>query len=224
MIAWELIDCAEIPGATEQLRLYRRDQEYSMRLGGTELMTSRVHGSEDALADLACDRVADRPDCRLLIGGLGMGYTLAAALRRLKGDARVLVAELVPAVITWNRGVLAELAGRPLEDPRALVELSDVAALIRTRRQAFDAVLLDVDNGPEGSTRPRNNWLYTAAGLAATAAALKPGGVLAVWSAGPDQSFTPRLRRAGFDARCVRVRARGPRGGARHAIWLAVPR
>lgn len=222
MIAWELLDQAKVPGGVEELRLYRRNRDYSIRLGGYELMTSRVHGSEDALADFACERVADRSGCRLLIGGLGMGFTVAAALRRLQDDARVVVAELVPEVIEWNRGVLADLAGRPLEDPRVQVREIDVAKILRTEHQAYDAVLLDVDNGPAGSTRQQNHWLYTPAGLAATAAALRSGGVLTVWSAGPDRSFSPRLRRAGFNAREIRVRARGLRGGARHTIWLGV--
>lgn len=224
MIAWELLGQAQVPGGTGKLRLYRRGREYSIRLDGYELMTSRVHGSEDALAELACERVADRAGCRLLIGGLGMGFTAAAALRHLKGDAEVVVAELVPEVIEWNRGVLADLADRPLADPRVRVRETDVAALIATAKQAYDAILLDVDNGPEASTRAPNQWLYTPAGLAAIGTALRPKGVLTVWSAGPDRTFTPRLRRAGFNAREIRVRARGVHGGARHTIWLAVER
>ncbi len=221
MIPWELIETAQVPGTGGELSLYKRGEEFSIRVERCELMNSRVYSSEDALAELACARIADRPNPRALIGGLGMGYTLATALRRLGTEARVVVAELVPAVVEWNRGPLSVLAGHPLEDDRVTVREVDIAMILREERRAYDAILLDVDNGPQGLTRPGNDWLYTRAGLDAAFAALLPGGVLAVWSAGPDRAFAQRLRQAGFDVDEVPVRARGPRGGARHTIWLA---
>ena len=221
MIPWQLIDTARAPGNGGELRLYRRDREYSIQVDGNELMNSRAHGSEEALAELACARVADRPSPRVLIGGMGMGYTTAAALRRLGAAGRVVVAELVPAVVEWNRGSLADLAGYPLHDDRVTVREVDVAHVLKTEQLAYDAILLDVDNGPEALTRKGNQWLYGRAGLEAAHAALRPAGVLAVWSAGPDQAFTRRLGQAGFQVQEVRVPARGAAGGSRHTIWLA---
>ena len=222
MIPWELLDKALVPGNSKELRLYRRGREFSIRVHGCELMNSRAHGSEDALAELACARVADRPRPRVLIGGLGMGYTLASALRRLGASARVVVAELVPAVVDWNRGPLADLAGHPLQDTRVTVREIDVARILETEHQAYDAILLDVDNGPDGLTRESNNWLYSRIGLDAAFAALRPAGVLAVWAASHNQSFSRRLKLAGFEVTEVHARARGPHGGAHHTIWLAV--
>jgi spermidine synthase len=221
MIPWGLIDSAQVPGAGGELRLYRRGDEFSIRLERCELMNSRIHGSEDALAEIACARIADRPRPRILIGGLGMGYTLAAALRRLGSGARVIVAELVPAVVEWNRGPIAHLAGHPLEDGRVTVCEVDVVRILKDERQFYDAILLDVDNGPEGLTRQGNDWLYTRAGLETAFSALRPGGVLAVWSAGPNRAFTRRVRMAGFEVSEVQVHTRGPRGGGRHTIWIA---
>ncbi len=221
MIPWKLLDRAPVPGGEGELMLYQRGEEFSIRVTGHgELMNSRAHGSEDMLAQLACARLAGRARPRLLIGGLGMGFTLAAALHELGPDAEVVVAELVPAVIAWNRGALGTLAGNPLLDPRVAVREADIARLLRSERNAFDAILLDVDNGPEGLTRDANDWLYGNAGLAAGFAALRADGILAVWSAGDDRDFTDRLRRAGFEAEEVRVRARISKG-ARHTIWLA---
>lgn len=226
MTPWILVDEATVPGefsgAGGVLRLYRRGDEYSIKAGNCELMNSRVHGSEDALAELACGRVADRAGARMLIGGLGMGYTLAAALRQLGMAATVVVAELVPAVVAWNRGPLAPLAGRPLNDARVQVREQDVGQVMRAERSAFDAILLDVDNGPEGLTRKANDWLYGLEGLEAAYSALRPGGVLAVWSAGPEPVFAQRLRKLGFAVEETRVRAHAARRGARHTIWLAV--
>jgi spermidine synthase len=220
MIPWELIDSAQAPGGGE-LRLYRRGREYSIQVDGNELMNSRVHGSEEALADLACAHIADRPCPRILIGGMGMGYTTAAALHRLGADGRVVVAELVPSVVEWNRGPLADLAGYPLDDCRVTVQEKDVAIVLRSEPKAYDAILLDVDNGPEAMTRRGNAWLYGKSGLETAFAALRPAGVLAVWSAGPDRAFTERLRLAGFEVREVRVPARGKeQGGRQHTIWL----
>jgi spermidine synthase len=222
MIPWKLLDSAKVPGSGEELRLYNRDKEFSIRVNGCELMNSRAHGSEDALAELACAKIADRQHPHVLIGGLGMGYTTAAALRHLKAGSNIVVAELVPAVVEWNRGPLAELAGAPLQDPRVTVREADIAVILRSERRAYDAILLDVDNGPAGLTRKCNDWLYSEAGLASAHSALKPAGVYAVWSAAPDNAFTNRLSRAGFEVSVVNVRSRGSGRGGRHTIWLAI--
>jgi spermidine synthase len=221
MIPWELLDSAPIPESGEVLSLYKRGAEFSIRVDSREVMNSRVHGSEDALAKLAYVRIADRPRPRVLIGGLGMGYTLAAALHRLGAEAKVVVAELVPAVVAWNKGHLADLAGRPLEDRRVTVREVDVAQILKDEPQPYDAIVLDVDNGPEGLIRKGNAWLYARAGLDATFAALRPKGVLAIWSVAPDLIFVQRLRRVGFAVEEVRVRARGSLGGRAHTIWIA---
>ncbi|MFZ5774880.1 MAG: hypothetical protein ACOY3Z_05300 [Thermodesulfobacteriota bacterium] len=221
MIPWQLLDSAPVPDGGAPLTLYRRGEEFSIRVGGYELMNSRLHGSEDALAETTCDRLGARPAPLLLIGGLGMGYTTAAALRRLGSQARVVVAELVPAVIAWNHGVLGALAGHPLDDPRVSVREIDVASLLREEALAYDAILLDVDNGPEGLTRPGNDWLYSHAGLTAARAALASTGILAIWSASAAPAFSKQLRRAGFSVTELPCRARGRQGGSRHMIWLA---
>jgi SAM-dependent methyltransferase len=219
VIPWSQIDTAPVPGGGE-LRLMRRGAEFSIRLGHNELMNSRVGGSEAALANLACERIRACQRPRMLIGGLGMGFTLRAALAALGGEARVVVAELVPAVAAWARGPMAEVFGDSLSDPRVHLREADVGELIRHERSAFDAILLDVDNGPQGLTRAANDGLYDLAGLSAAHAALRPGGVLAVWSSGPDADFSRRLGRAGFEVDEVAVRANGARG-ARHIIWIA---
>lgn len=190
-------------------------------LDTVELMNSRKSGSEEALATLSCQKLRGRPRPHVLSAGLGMGFTLRAALAELDPDARVTVAELVPAVTAWARGPMAEVFAGCLEDPRVSLHDGDVGALIRGQRAAYDAILLDVDNGPEGLTRTANDGLYTEAGLAAARTALRPGGVFAVWSAGPDRRFTERLRRMAFGVEEVAVRARGARGGARHVVWVA---
>jgi spermidine synthase len=221
MIPWIFLDSAPVPGGKGELRLYQRGREHSIMVDGQELMNSRVHSSEDALAELVCARLTGMTAPRMLIGGLGMGYTLGAALSKLGPQAEVLVAELVPAVVEWNRGYLAEFAGYPLQDPRVSVHEVDVALQINAALRDYDAILLDVDNGPAGLSRKSNDRLYNSAGLRAAFNALRPAGVLAVWSAGPDPGFTKRLRQTGFAVDEVRVRARGARGGARHMIWLA---
>jgi spermidine synthase len=221
MIPWELLDVAPVPGAGKELRLYRRGDEYAIRVDNYELMNSYVHGSEEALAELACARIVHRPRPRVLIGGLGMGYTTGAALQRLGAKALVVVAELVPAVVTWNRGPLAHLAGRPLEDRRVIVRETDVGRVLRADPGYYDAVILDVDNGPQGLSSRNNDRLYDPAGLQATHEALRAGGVLAVWSAAPDKAFPKRLFKAGFEVEEIRVHARGARGGGRRTIWLA---
>jgi len=221
MTPWILLNSAQVPGNGGELRLYQRGDEFSIKIVGRgELMNSRVHGSEDALSEQTCARLVDSEKARLLIGGLGMGFTLAAALRHIGDQGQVVVAELVPAVVVWNRGPLGEAAGHPLEDPRVSVHEGDVAGVIKAEQQAYDAILLDVDNGPEGLTRKENDWLYGMSGLNAAYAALRPNGVLAVWSAGPDQDFVQRLRKVGFEVDEVRVRAHGSKGG-RHVIWFA---
>lgn len=214
-----LIDSAEVPGGGE-LRLYRRDSEFSIMLGNTELMNSRMSGSEEALAALTCGPLATAAQPAVLIGGLGMGFTLRAALTLLPATARIVVAEIVPAVIEWARGPMAEIFGDSLGDPRVEIVADDVAALIRRASGAWDAILLDVDNGPDGLTREENDRLYDARGLGSARAALRAGGVLAVWSSAPDRSFSNRLRRAGFAVDEQVVRARGGKGG-RHLIWIA---
>lgn len=221
MIPWRLIDTATVPGSGETLHLYRRGEEFSIRGDGFELMNSRIHGSEDALAELACKRVAGHPRLRILIGGLGMGYTLAAALKRLGADSRVVVAELVPAVVKWNHGPLSHLAGNPLSDDRVSVREIDIALTMKSAKEGYDAIILDVDNGPDGLTRKENDWIYGKGGLTSAFTALRFEGVLAVWSAAPERSFTARLRWVGFEVEEVRVPARGRRGGGRHTIWLA---
>ena len=221
MIPWELIDRAQVPGHAGEMRLYQRGGEFSIRLDAGELMNSRAHGSEDALAHLACARIAGRPCPRVLVAGLGMGFTTAAALHRLGAGAQVRVVELVPAVVKWNRGPLGALAGHPLEDARVTVCEADAAQVLQAEQRAYDAILLDVDNGPEGFSRKGNDWFYARAGLAVISAALRPAGVLAVWSAGPDRAFVRRLHQAGFNVDEVRVRARPTNKGGRHTIWLA---
>lgn len=221
MIPWEHLDTADIPGNGGTLRLLRRGAEYSIQLGQNELMNSRLSGSEEALADLACARIAGLAAPRILIGGLGLGFTLRAALAVLPPEARIVVAELVPAIVAWARGPLAGIFDGSLDEPRVSLHEADVAAVIAGERAGFDAILLDVDNGPDGLTRASNDRLYDLRGLSAAWAALTPGGVLAIWSAGPDARFTRRLREAGFRVEEVAVRATGRRKGARHTIWLA---
>jgi spermidine synthase len=223
MIPRELIDTAQVPGGAE-LRLVRRGGDFMIVLERNELMNSRMSGSEEALAMMTCDRLKGRECPRLLIGGYGMGFTLRAALAALGGDAELVVAELVPQIIAWARGPMADVAAGCLDDRRVTVIEGDVAAVIRDGRGAYDAILLDVDNGPDGLSRAGNDWLYHAAGLAAAKAALRPGGVLAVWSAGPDAGFVKRLKVAGFAVEEVAVRARSSGKGPRHVIWFAVPR
>jgi spermidine synthase len=221
MNPWILLDSTQVPGNGGELCLHQRGDEFSIRIVGRgELMNSRVHGSEDALAEQTCARLLERARPRLLIGGLGMGFTLAAALRHTGEQAQVVVAELVPAVVAWNQGPLGEPAGHPLQDPRVTVRKVDVARLLMDGQQAYDAILLDVDNGPEGLTRKENDWLYGINGLSEAYTALCPGGVLAVWSAGPDKDFLQRLRKVGFEVDEMRVRTHGTKG-ARHVIWFA---
>lgn len=218
---WELVDTAPIPGKGTELQLYRREGEFSISiLDGGVLMSTWAHQSEDALAELPCTKIVNRHQPRVLIGGLGMGFTLAAALKSLGPDAEVVVAELVPGLVEWNRGTLGQYAGHPLEDPRTTVRVGDVAKVLREQRQAYDAILLDVDNGPHAITRKKNNWLYTTDGLTESYRALRPEGILAIWSAGPDREFMQRLQKIGFKVKQVRVREHQNKGDL-HAIWFA---
>jgi len=216
---WELLGEARAPDGT-LMALTRRDREYVILADGKLLMSSRMHGSEEALATFACHhaRTLERPS--VLIGGLGMGFTLRATLDLLPPAASVIAAELVPAVVEWNRRALRTLAGAPLEDPRVRVEVGDVGDILRTSVGRFDAVLLDVDNGPDAFTSSANGGLYDDRGLAAAHAALTRDGVLAVWSAWGDRRFEQRLRHAGFVVRVEHVRARLKKGGPRHTIFL----
>jgi spermidine synthase len=222
MIPWEKLDTTRIPGTDGELRLMRRGTEFSIMLGTNELMNSRLSGSEAALATLAAKKIEAVESPHLLIGGLGMGFTLRAALGVLGTNARIEVAELVPAVVAWARGPMAGIFGESLNDKRVSIRETDVTEIIRSERATFDAILLDVDNGPEGLTRQANDGLYDSGGLRAAHAALRSGGVLAIWSSGPNPAFAKRLRGAGFDVNEVNVRATGRGGGARHIIWIAV--
>ena len=221
MIPWMQIDKVQVPGAEVELRLMRRGNDFSMMLGQNELMNSRLSGSEQALATLSCKRIEGVKRPHLLIGGLGMGFTLRAALAVLDRDARITVAELVPAVIAWARGPMAELFGDSLARWRARIRQGDVLDVICSSPSAFDAVLLDVDNGPEALIRKANDALYDTKGLQAIGRALRPGGVLAVWSSGPNLAFSKRLRDTGFEVNEVGVRATTKRSGAHHVIWFA---
>ena len=222
MLPWIQLDSATIPGENGELRLKQRGGEFYIMLGANELMNSRLSGSEEALATLSWERIKTHSKPRVLIGGLGMGFTLRAALAILPEDAGVTVAELVPEVVAWARGPMAEVFKGCLDDPRVDIHQGDVGEAIRAGKAAYDAILLDVDNGPDGLTRRSNDRLYDFAGLRAASAALRPGGVLAVWSSGPDPDFTRRLKDSGFAVDAVNTRANGKRGGARHVIWLAV--
>lgn len=221
MIPWQQIGVAPVPGAEVELRLMRRGAEFSMMLGQNELMNSRLSGSEQALATLTCKKIEAIKRPHLLIGGLGMGFTLRAALAVLGEAAKVTVAELVPAVIGWARGPMADLFGGSLTDRRVTIREADVVEVIKASQATFDAILLDVDNGPEALIRKANDALYDVSGLQAIGRALRPNGILAVWSSGPNQSFSKRLRAAGFGVNEVGVRATTKRSGAHHVIWFA---
>ena len=222
MNKWIKLAAVEIPDNGGTLSLAQRDKEFSIRLSGMrgELMNSRVHGSEEALAELGCARLKSKADAEVLVGGMGMGFTLAAALAAVPDSARVTVVELIPEVIEWNRGPLGDCAGQPLLDRRTQVHVGDVAKFIAGEQGVFDAILLDVDNGPEGLTHSDNQWLYSESGLKAIQRALGGEGTLAVWSAGPDPQFVMRLKKAGFHTSVRSVRAR-PGKGSHHTIFLA---
>jgi spermidine synthase len=225
MIARELLGTAQVPGG-EELKLYAHDRDFMIVLGSNELMSTRQRASEEALANLTLDRLPGVRAPHLLIGGYGMGFTLRAALKRLGKDGRATVAELVPEIIQWARGPMAGVAEGCLDDPRVLLKMGDVAEVMLLAPTPYDAILLDVDNGPDGLVRADNNQLYRKAGLHNARRALAPGGVLAIWSAFPDHAFTRRLESVGFDVEVVEVRARvgkdGKGKGPRHTIWFGV--
>lgn len=216
----ELLESTDVPDSGGELRLFKHGPKYSLRLGGGELMNSEYHSSEDDLANLACEMIKDVKKARILVGGLGMGYTLRAALNSVGPEAKVFVSELVPEVVQWNRTYLGHLAGHPLDDKRTEVLIEDVAESIFSRHRAFDAILLDVDNGPEALLREDNERIYDEDGLCAIGQALRPGGVLAQWSGKSDKSYVARLMKTGFDVREVSVRAKEGKG-AHHKIWLS---
>ncbi|GAA5523708.1 hypothetical protein Maes01_00257 [Microbulbifer aestuariivivens] len=222
MKPWIELGTAQIPNAGGVLTLRQRDQEFSISLSGPrgELMNSRRFNSERELSLLGCDHLKKHSKARVLVGGMGMGYTLAAALEVLPADAEVMVADLIAEVVEWNRGPLGACAGRPLDDSRVRVHIGDVCGLLEKGDGEYDAVLLDVDNGPEGLTHSDNNWLYSLEGTGCIYQSLAPGGMLAVWSAGPDSAYTQRLKKAGFTVQVKTVRER-PGKGARHTIFLA---
>ena len=221
MIPRVLIDTANIPGSKETLRLIQRGTEFSIMLGANELMNSRLSGSEEALGTLACAKLASCANPNVLIGGLGMGFTLRAVLAELGNDAKITIVELVPAVVAWAKGPMADHHGASLSDPRSNIVIDDVAALIRNYGAGYDAILLDVDNGPDGLTKGANDHLYSTGGLGRILSALRVGGVLAIWSAAPDRAFTNRLSAAGFAVEEIAVRAHKRKSGARHLVWLA---
>jgi len=223
VLPWVRLGTATAPGGGE-LTLSERAGEFVIRIDGRELMSSRVHGSEAALAELGCRHLAPTQPAEVLVGGLGLGYTLRAALDHTGRLARVTVAEIVPAVVEWNRGPLAHLAGRPLDDPRAALELRDVGELIAGAHRRFSAILLDVDNGPAALTRPQNQRLYAQGGLGAIGRALTPDGVVVVWSASDDAPFAQRLQSHGFSVTIERVPARGHgQSGPRHTLFVGRP-
>jgi spermidine synthase len=224
MIPWVRLGEAAVPGGEGELRLMQRGAEFSIMAGPIELMSSRLSGSEEALAALTCEPLRSCPGCKVLIGGLGMGFTLRKALAVLRPDAAITVAELVPEVVVWARGALSAIHGDSLTDPRVTIFEGDVADLIVPAKARYDAILLDVDNGPEGLMRAANDDLYDDYGLAQARTALQPGGVLAVWSSDPHPAFTKRLRAAGFAVEEARPWANGRGRGARHVIWLATKR
>ena len=217
---WTHLGTAAVPGSEGQLELFRdKDDFYIRTSSGAELMSTRKHGSEDALGALVCKALDNRKEARVLIGGLGMGFTLAAALAELGPKAEVTVAELVPGVVAWNEGELGDCAGRPLDDPRTRVFTGDVAELLNDEQMRFDGIALDVDNGPEGLTQAANDWLYGEEGLAAVRRSLRPGGCVGFWSAVPDPAFGRRLKKLGFRTEERRVHAHGKKG-PRHTLWF----
>lgn len=220
MIPRELLGTAQVPGG-EKLELFSHGRDFMIVLQRNELMSTRMRGSEEALATMSIERLAGRPAPRLMIGGYGMGFTLRAALAKLGPKAHVTVAELVPEIVEWARGPMAELTAGCLDDPRVLLRQGDVADAIVTGSAEYDAILLDVDNGPDGLVRDENNRIYSRSGLQAAKRALTAGGILAIWSAGPDKAFAGRLQRAGFAVDEVQVSARGNGKGPKHVIWFA---
>jgi spermidine synthase len=222
MDPWITIDTTTVPASDTELTLSQSNDDFAIRITGVpgDLMNSRRHHSEDVLAELACTRLSAIENAQILVGGLGMGFTLAAVLKTVGPSAKVTVAELVPAVVEWNRGLLGRCAGRPIEDGRAHVHLGDVVELLKQRADKFDAILLDVDNGPEPMTHSDNEWLYSLAGLKRIYEKLRPEGIVAIWSVQANHAFTNRLKKTGFNVQMRTVRAR-PGKGSRHTIFVA---
>lgn len=220
MLPRELIGTAQIPGG-EELKLVKHGRDFIIMLGRNELMSSRMSGSEEALANMTCERLKSREAPHILIGGYGMGFTLRAALKQLGPKAKLSVAELVPEIIEWARGPMADLHAGCLDDPRVNLIIDDVTRVIDKGAGRYDAILLDVDNGPDGLVRDDNDKIYSRSGLERAKAALRPGGALAVWSAAPDESFARRLKHTGFTVDEVTVRARSNGKGPKHVIWFA---
>jgi spermidine synthase len=222
MIPWTHLDTVQIPNDGGELKLSQRGDEFSIKISGKrgELMNSRVFNSEKVLSQLGCAHIKPHHDAHILVGGLGMGYTLAAALKAVNADSVVTVAELIPEVVKWNEGPLGHCAGKPLQDPRTKVHIGDVKELLTSRQPRFDAILLDVDNGPKGLTHSNNDWIYSEDGLKDIYDTLNPNGMLAIWSAGPDYLFSVRLKKIGFRVDTRDVQA-GPGKGSKHTIFLA---
>lgn len=221
MIPWRKIDRSSIPGQEGEISLLQRGKEFSIRIAGVELMNSRLNGSERSLAVATCHRIKRKTGRRILIGGLGMSYTLAAALENSTADTHITVAELIPKVVQWNRDHLGHLTGDPLNDKRVSVALEDVGQIIRKDRSRWDAILLDVDNGPEGLTRRDNDKLYSVSGLRNAFSALRPGGIFAIWSSESSEVFNRHLVKCGFKTESLTVRARKSGKGGKRIIWLA---
>lgn len=222
MDSWIIIESTTVPASNTELTLSQCNGDFAIRISGVpgDLMNSRRHHSEDMLAEFACTRLRVIENAQILVGGLGMGFTLAAALKTVGVSAEVTVAELVPAVVEWNRGPLGQCAGRPIEDGRTRVHLGDVTDLLKQRADKFDAILLDVDNGPDPMTHADNEWIYSLAGLQRIYETLRPEGIVAIWSARADEAFTNRLKKTGFSVQLRTVRAR-PGKGSRHKIFVA---
>ena len=222
MDPWTQIDSAPVPGSDAELTLLRSNDDFAIRISDVQgdLMNSRMYHSEEVLAQLGCNRLGTIDNARVLVGGLGMGFTLAAALRIVPASAEVIVAELVPKVVEWNQGPLGQCAGRPIDDDRARIHQGDVVAFLKQPKKKFDAILLDVDNGPEAMTASANGWLYTRAGLKTIYEKLRPEGIVAIWSVRADHVFTGKLKKTGFKVQAHTVRAR-PGKGSRHTVFVA---
>ena len=222
MIPWVQLGTAQIPNNGGELKFSQRGDEFSIRLSGIrgELMNSRVYNSEKELSTMGCAHIKEKDNAHVLVGGLGMGYTLASALKAVNQNSKVTVAELIPEVVEWNQGDLGNCAKNPLQDPRTNVHIGDVKELLSTGKPTYDAILLDVDNGPEGLTHSNNNWIYSLEGLQDIYKVLCPKVMLAIWSAGPDYLFTVRLKKAGYEVSTRIARARKGKG-SKHTIFLA---